>query len=36
MAKIAIYLKKHKMADIMFVLFILVWIASRLVIYPYV
>lgn len=36
LAKVGIYLKKHMMADTMFVLFIVVWIATRLVLYPYV
>ncbi|CAG2237508.1 CERS5_6 [Mytilus edulis] len=36
MAKIAIYCKKPLVADTLFVLFILVWIITRLGIYPYV
>ncbi|XP_076093560.1 ceramide synthase 5-like [Mytilus galloprovincialis] len=36
MAKIAIYCKKPLIADTLFVLFILVWIITRLGIYPYV
>ncbi|CAC5357052.1 unnamed protein product [Mytilus coruscus] len=36
MAKIAIYCKKPMVADTLFVLFILVWIITRLGIYPYV
>lgn len=36
MAKIAMYCKKRMLADVLFVFFIIVWIATRLVIYPYV
>lgn len=36
LAKIAVYIKMQKMADIVFALFLPMWIITRLMVYPYV
>ncbi|XP_076090866.1 ceramide synthase 4-like [Mytilus galloprovincialis] len=35
-AKSAVYCKKHRVADICFVVFLFLWILTRLIVYPYV